>query len=66
MNNSMLRNSSQNRQLNDSAKTISQGDPGSMQAMVVVPLTAHQSRSVCAMNSGPLSARVHTSRLSNR
>ena len=44
VNNSVLRNSSRKRPLNDSAKPFSHGDPGAMVAVLVVVLASHQFR----------------------
>ena len=59
VNSSVLRNSSRNRPLNDSANPFSQGDPGTMYAVLVVVLASHQSRRAWAMNSGPLSLQMN-------
>ncbi len=60
MNSSVLRNSSRNRPLNDSAKPFSHGDPGWMLAVLVVSLASYQLRRAWAMNTGLLSLRMNT------
>ena len=56
-NSSVLRNSSLNRLLNDSAKPFCHGDPGSRQVVVAPPSLLQRLRA-WAMNSGPLSLRI--------
>ena len=44
VNSSVLRNSSRKRPLKDSANPFSHGDPGEIEAVLVVGLASHQSR----------------------
>ena len=59
LNNSVLRDSSLNGPVNDSANPFSLGDPGAMSTVLVVLLASHQTRRARAMNSGPLSDRMN-------